>query len=125
MNDPKALLLDSSPRSTGSSGARCSELAARELPPERMGLPVTCSDVVFQGALLRCALRDADGGDFVAYLEGSRHDPAARPGASLWLDWRSDAGCLLDPDTAPNATPKDSPVAGSLTAVRTRSTGCP
>ena len=31
------------------------ELAASEPPPERIGLPVTCSDVVFQGALLRCA----------------------------------------------------------------------
>ena len=29
VNDPKALLLDSSPRSTGSSGARCSFSAVR------------------------------------------------------------------------------------------------
>ena len=58
------------------------ELAATEPPPERIGLPVTCSDVVFQGALLRYALRDADGGDFVAYLEASRHDPNAATNAA-------------------------------------------
>ena len=43
---------------------------------------MTCSDVVFQGALLRYALRDADGGDFVAYLEASRHDPNAATNAA-------------------------------------------
>lgn len=33
VNDPKALLLDSSSRSTGSSGARCGEFAASEPRP--------------------------------------------------------------------------------------------
>ncbi|MGH8573736.1 MAG: hypothetical protein ACREX8_14355, partial [Gammaproteobacteria bacterium] len=43
------------------------EFAANEPPPERIGLPVTCSDVVFQGALAvlglaRCGFRPLLGG---------------------------------------------------------------
>ncbi|MDQ3584067.1 MAG: hypothetical protein M3495_21835 [Pseudomonadota bacterium] len=50
--------------------------------------------------------------------------PAVRPGSSLWLDWRSDA-VPPRPGRRAERGAKDSPVAGSLSAVRTRSTGCP
>ena len=56
------------------------EVAPHEPPPERLGLPVTCTDLVFQGALLRCALRDASGGELIDYLEPSRHPPGVRSG---------------------------------------------
>jgi len=75
------------------------EVGPSEPPPERLGLPVTCTDLVFQGALLRCALRDQAGGELIDYLEASRQQPGVRPGASLWVSWERDAARLLHPDT--------------------------
>jgi spermidine/putrescine transport system ATP-binding protein len=66
-------------------------------------LPVTCADLVFQGAVLRCALRDPAGNDLVAHVEAARRDPGLRSGASLWLAWPPAAGRLLRPDVAPGA----------------------
>jgi len=74
------------------------ELGASEPARERTALPVTCTDLVFQGAVLRCALRDVAGDELVAYLEASRREPEVRPGASLWLSWAPDAARLLHPE---------------------------
>ena len=74
------------------------EVGPSEPPPGRLGLPVTCTDLVFQGALVRCALRDEAGGELIDYLEASRQQPGVRPGASLWVSWERDAARLLHPD---------------------------
>ena len=87
------------------------ELAASEPPPERLGVPVTCTDLVFQGPVLRCALRDPSGGELIDYLEASRQQPGVRPGASLWVSFEPDAGRLLHPDAA-------APVAATADASR-------
>jgi spermidine/putrescine transport system ATP-binding protein len=79
------------------------ELAASEPPPDRLGLPVTCTDLVFQGAVRRCALRDPTGAELVDYLEASREAPDVRPGAALWVSWEPDAARLLHPDSAARA----------------------
>ena len=79
------------------------ELAASEPPPGRLGLPVTCTDLVFQGPVRRCALRDSSGGELIDYLEASREAPGVRPGAALWVSWDPDAARLLRPDGAPPA----------------------
>jgi spermidine/putrescine transport system ATP-binding protein len=71
------------------------ELAAGEPPPGRPGLPVTCTDLVFQGPVRRCTLRDPCGGELVAYPEASRQAPDVRPGAALWVSWETDAARLL------------------------------
>ena len=73
------------------------EVARREPRPERLGLPVTCTDLVFQGALLRCALRDATGGEIVAHLGSDRR--LAKPGIGEpgWASWQHDAARLLPP----------------------------
>jgi spermidine/putrescine transport system ATP-binding protein len=76
------------------------ELAAGEPPPGRLGLPVTCTDLVFQGPVRRCALRDPSGGELIDYLEASREAPGVRPGATLWVSWDPDAARLLRPDGA-------------------------
>jgi ABC-type Fe3+/spermidine/putrescine transport system ATPase subunit len=84
------------------------ELGAAEPPPGRPALAVTCTDLVFQGPVVRCALRDADGGELVAYLEAARQDPAVRPGAGLWLSWEPGAARLLHPDGVTPAEPQNS-----------------
>ncbi len=60
-----------------------------------VALPVTCTDLVFQGAVLRCALRDAESNELIAHVEATRQDPALRTGASLWLAWPPEAARLL------------------------------
>jgi ABC-type Fe3+/spermidine/putrescine transport system ATPase subunit len=75
------------------------ELGAGEPPPERIGLPVTCTDIVFQGPVVRCALLDAAGDELVVYLEEHEQQPEVRPGAALWLSWKPRAGRLLHPDS--------------------------
>ncbi len=74
------------------------ELARHEPPPGRLGLPVTCTDLVFQGAMLRCALRDPAGGELIHYLEAGRHQSGVAPGAALWASWEADAARLFHPD---------------------------
>jgi spermidine/putrescine transport system ATP-binding protein len=74
------------------------ELGAREPGPDRVGLPVACTDLVFQGAVLRCALRGPEGDEIVAYLDAARGGHDVRPGAALWLAWEPDAARLLHPD---------------------------
>jgi spermidine/putrescine transport system ATP-binding protein len=76
------------------------ELGASEPPPVRMGLPVTCTDIVFQGPVVRCALLDAAGDELVVYLEEHEQGAEVRPGAALWLSWQPRKARLLHPDPA-------------------------
>jgi spermidine/putrescine transport system ATP-binding protein len=85
------------------------ELSASAPGPGRLGVPVTCTDLVFQGAVLRCALRDPAGGELVDYLEASRQQPGVRPGASLWASWETDDARLLHPDGTPAAPAEGEP----------------
>jgi spermidine/putrescine transport system ATP-binding protein len=79
------------------------ELVAAQPGPELVALPVTCADLVFQGAVLRCALRDAAGNELITHVEAARRDPGVRAGASLWLAWPPEAGRLLRPDATTGA----------------------
>ena len=91
----------------------CLEVGCDEPPPERLALPVTCTDLVFQGALLRCALRDPAGGELIAHLEAARPQPGIHPGASA-------LGELAAWRRAP-APPRDlsaSPIDGSAALAR-------
>jgi spermidine/putrescine transport system ATP-binding protein len=81
------------------------EIGPSEPPPGQQGLPVTCTDLVFQGAVRRCALRDPAGGELIDYLEASQIQPGVRPGAALWVRWHPDAARLLHPD---GSAPPDS-----------------
>jgi spermidine/putrescine transport system ATP-binding protein len=74
------------------------EVAAAAPAGERPSLPVTCTDLVFQGAVQRCALRSASGDELVAHIESDRPVPEARPGAALWIHWDPDAARLLHPE---------------------------
>jgi spermidine/putrescine transport system ATP-binding protein len=74
------------------------ELGAAEPPADRVGLAVTCTDVVFQGPVVRCALLDAAGDELVVYVGEHEQRPEVRPGAALWLSWRPGAGRLLHPE---------------------------
>jgi len=71
--------------------------------PGRVGLPMTCTDLVFQGAQLRCALRDAYGPELVAHIEADEPREGVAPGAQLWVSWPIEAGRVIptEKDAAP------------------------
>ena len=64
----------------------------------RASVPVTCTDLVYQGAQLRCALRDPAGAELVAHLEADEPRSGVIPGATLWASWDSAAARLLPPE---------------------------
>jgi ABC-type Fe3+/spermidine/putrescine transport system ATPase subunit len=74
------------------------ELDAREPSSEDIGLPVTCTDLVFQGPVVRCALLDPANHELIIYLEENEQKPEVRPGAKLWLRWRPQSSRLLRED---------------------------
>jgi spermidine/putrescine transport system ATP-binding protein len=74
-------------------------VAAEEPGAGRAGLPVTCSDLVFQGAQLRCVLKDPAGEELVVHLEADGGRAGVAPGAALWASWAPEASRLLAPET--------------------------
>jgi spermidine/putrescine transport system ATP-binding protein len=58
-------------------------------------MPVACIDVLFQGAVERCALRTPSGDEIVAHIESDKPVAAAKPGAALWLYWEPSSARLL------------------------------
>jgi len=75
--------------------------------PERLGLRVsepangtphvetTVADLMFQGPLVRAALRAVDGTEVVAHVGPDDDLPALRPGQSVWVTWDKEAARLL------------------------------
>ncbi|HEY8123564.1 MAG TPA: ABC transporter ATP-binding protein [Myxococcota bacterium] len=74
------------------------EVCAGEPDAGSSCLPVTCTDLVFQGAVQRCAVNTAAGDELVAHIETDRPVREARAGAALWAYWEPDAVRLLQPE---------------------------
>ncbi len=74
------------------------EVASSEAGAAGPCIPVTCTDLVFQGAVQRCALRTANGDEVVAHLETDKPAREVRAGAALWLSWDRKAARLLSPE---------------------------
>jgi streptomycin 6-kinase len=62
-------------------------------------MPVTCTDLIFQGAVQRCAVTTAGGDELIAHIESDRPVKEARTGAALWAYWESGAARLLSRET--------------------------
>jgi hypothetical protein len=60
-------------------------------------LPAMVVDVVFQGPVVQCALRAADGTALVALLGPAAATPTLVPGQQVFVDWDPDAPRLLPP----------------------------
>jgi spermidine/putrescine transport system ATP-binding protein len=66
------------------------------------GVPCTVEHAVFQGPVVRCTLRAADGTQIVAHVGPEHPLPPLTPGLGLQVDWDYDAARLLPPtDGAP------------------------
>ncbi|MGH7538248.1 MAG: ABC transporter ATP-binding protein, partial [Gemmatimonadales bacterium] len=91
----------------GTWGARPGGPATVMVRPERLrvsardgvgpALPTTVQCAVFQGPVVRCALRCADGTVLVAHVGPEDALPDVRPGHTLWVSWDADAAWLLPP----------------------------
>jgi spermidine/putrescine transport system ATP-binding protein len=69
---------------------------------ERGALATTVQSVVFQGPVIRCALRCADGTTLVAHVGPEDALPDVRAGQTIYVRWDLDAARLLPPsDTKP------------------------
>jgi spermidine/putrescine transport system ATP-binding protein len=66
-------------------------------PANGTGVPVTVEHAVFQGPVVRCTLRAAEGTEIVAHVGPEQSLPTLRPGLGLWVDWDTDAARLLPP----------------------------
>jgi spermidine/putrescine transport system ATP-binding protein len=66
------------------------------------GVPCTVEHAVFQGPVVRCTLRAADGTLIVAHVGPEHPLPPLTPGLGLQVDWDYEAARLLPPtDGAP------------------------
>jgi spermidine/putrescine transport system ATP-binding protein len=92
---------------SGTWGAKAGGGAWVMVRPERLrlsttaagkgALPTTVQHVVFQGPVVRCALRAADGTQLVAHVGPEDALPAVQPGQTLYVSWEADAARLLPP----------------------------
>ncbi|MGH9026135.1 MAG: ABC transporter ATP-binding protein, partial [Acidimicrobiia bacterium] len=58
-------------------------------------ISASVADLVFQGPVIRCALRAVDGTPVVAHVGPEDDLPMLRPGERVWVTWETDAACLL------------------------------
>jgi spermidine/putrescine transport system ATP-binding protein len=70
---------------------------AAEAPRDGAGVSTTLEHAVFQGPVVRCTLRAADGTEIVAHVGPEQDLPPLRPGLALWANWDLDAARLLPP----------------------------
>jgi len=66
-------------------------------PSDGTGVPVTLEHAVFQGPVVRCSLRAADGTEIVAHVGPEQPLPPLKPGLGLWVGWDLQAARLLPP----------------------------
>ena len=66
-------------------------------PADGSGVPVTVEHAVFQGPVVRCTLRAADGPRSSPTWGPSSRCRTLRPGLGLWVGWDTDAARLLPP----------------------------
>jgi spermidine/putrescine transport system ATP-binding protein len=66
-------------------------------PAGGAAVPVTLEHAVFQGPVVRCSLRAADGTEIVAHVGPEHPLPPLQPGLALRVEWDHDAGRLLPP----------------------------
>ncbi|HSP97504.1 MAG TPA: ABC transporter ATP-binding protein [Candidatus Dormibacteraeota bacterium] len=64
-------------------------------------IPVQVVDVIFQGPVLRCLLRDATGGEITAHIDDDERPQGLTRGAEMWASWDPNGACLLPPQPAP------------------------
>jgi spermidine/putrescine transport system ATP-binding protein len=60
-------------------------------------IPTTLVELVFQGPVLRCVLRDAAGTDLIAHVRPDQRPHGLERGVTVWATWDEDSCRLLTP----------------------------
>jgi spermidine/putrescine transport system ATP-binding protein len=71
-----------------------------ETDVNRCVVPVTVRDVIFQGPVLRCLMRDDEGDDIIANIDEAERPEGLVPGARMWAVWDPSVARLLEPRAA-------------------------
>jgi len=66
-----------------------------EVPSNDAAVPLTLQHAIFQGPVIRCTLRAADGTDIVAHVGPEQSLTGLQPGITLWASWDPEAARLL------------------------------
>jgi len=85
------------PNSAATVMVRPERLRLTASAPAGGGVPVTVEHAVFQGPVVRCTMRAADGTLIVAHVGPEQALPALDAGLRLWVSWDQDAARLLPP----------------------------
>ena len=94
------------PNSAATVMVRPERLRLTASAPAGGGVPVTVEHAVFQGPVVRCTMRAADGTRIVAHVGPEQALPALDAGLRLWVSWDQDAARLLPPASgAPEEEP--------------------
>jgi spermidine/putrescine transport system ATP-binding protein len=73
------------------------ELSLGAAKPNWSAVPVTVTDIVFQGPVLRCALRDDGGGEVLAHIDDDERPDGLERGARMTASWDPTGARLLPP----------------------------
>ncbi len=60
-------------------------------------IPATLADLIFQGPVIRCVLRDTAGTELVAHIRPEQRPDGLERGTRLWAIWDAGASCVLAP----------------------------
>ena len=60
-------------------------------------IPVRVTDIIFQGPVLRCVLRDAADGEVIANIDDDERPEGLQRGAEMWASWDPNGVRLLPP----------------------------
>ncbi len=70
-------------------------------------IPVRVTEIIFQGPVLRCVLRDVADGEILAHIDDDERPEGLRRGAEMWASWDPNGARLLPPRPAPRSTDPD------------------
>jgi len=65
-------------------------------------VPVTVRDVIFQGPILRCLMRDDEGDDIIANIDEAERPDGLTAGSRMWAVWDPSVARLLRPRSEPS-----------------------
>jgi len=83
------------------------KLTAGPADPRWSAIPVRVTEIIFQGPVLRCVLRDAADGEILAHIDDDERPAGLQRGAEMWASWDPNGARLLPPRPIPRGTELD------------------
>jgi spermidine/putrescine transport system ATP-binding protein len=87
-------------------------LRVDDQPADASCVRATLVELVFQGPVIRCLLRDSGGAELIAHVRPDQRPNGLERGASVWAEWKAEACCLLDARESPRSVDEAAPNGG-------------